>query len=42
MRPRPRCGDLRSCDDAYFYLRQCGLHRLDADGDGMPCEKLCG
>jgi endonuclease YncB( thermonuclease family) len=39
---RPRCGDLRSCDDAYFYLRRCGLHRLDGDGDGVPCERLCG
>jgi endonuclease YncB( thermonuclease family) len=39
---RPRCGDLRSCDDAYFYLRQCGLDRLDGDGDGVPCERLCG
>jgi endonuclease YncB( thermonuclease family) len=39
---RPRCGDLRSCDDAHFYFRQCGLHRLDGDGDGVPCERLCG
>jgi endonuclease YncB( thermonuclease family) len=39
---RPRCGDLSSCDEAYFYLRQCGLHRLDGDGDGVPCERLCG
>lgn len=39
---KPRCGDLRSCDEAYFYLRQCGLRRLDGDGDGVPCEKLCG
>jgi endonuclease YncB( thermonuclease family) len=37
---RPRCGDLRSCDDAYFYLWQCELHRLD--GHGVPCERLCG
>jgi endonuclease YncB( thermonuclease family) len=39
---RPRCGDLRSCEEAYFYLEQCGLHRLDGDGDWAPCEKLCG
>ena len=39
---KPRCGDLRSCEDAYFYFRQCGLYRLDGDGDGVPCERLCG
>ncbi len=39
---KPRCGDLRSCDDAYFYLPWCALHRLDGDGDGVPCERLCG
>jgi hypothetical protein len=39
---KPRCGDLRSCEDAYFYLRRCGLDRLDSDGDGVPCERLCG
>lgn len=35
------CKDMSSCDEAKFYLTQCGLSRLDRDGDGIPCEKLC-
>ena len=26
-----------NCDEAKFYLTQCGLTRLDGDGDGVPC-----
>ncbi len=29
------------CEEAKFYLTQCGLTRLDRDGDGVPCESLC-
>ncbi|RKK02130.1 hypothetical protein EBE87_24375 [Pseudoroseomonas wenyumeiae] len=29
------------CAEAQFHLRRCGLSRLDADGDGVPCESLC-
>jgi hypothetical protein len=40
---RPLCRHLASCDDAYFHLRQCGHRGLDADRDGIPCEReLCG
>lgn len=35
------CKDMSSCDEAKFYLTTCGLKRLDRDGDGVPCEKLC-
>lgn len=35
------CKEMVSCDEAKFYLTQCGLSRLDGDGDGIPCEKLC-
>lgn len=35
------CKEMHSCDEAKFYLNQCGLSRLDGDGDGVPCEKLC-
>jgi endonuclease YncB( thermonuclease family) len=35
------CREMRSCDEARFFLSQCGLTRLDGDGDGVPCEKLC-
>ncbi|MGH8591079.1 MAG: excalibur calcium-binding domain-containing protein [Gammaproteobacteria bacterium] len=30
-----------SCEEAKLYLNQCGLSRIDRDGDGMPCESLC-
>ena len=33
---------MRNCAEATFYLTECGLTRLDGDGDGIPCEALCG
>jgi endonuclease YncB( thermonuclease family) len=35
------CKEMASCEEAKFYLNQCGLTRIDGDGDGIPCEKLC-
>ena len=35
------CKEMSSCDEAYFYLNQCGLQRLDRDHDGIPCEAIC-
>ena len=35
------CKDMSSCDEAKFYLKNCGLGKLDRDGDGIPCETLC-
>jgi hypothetical protein len=35
------CREMASCKEAYYYIRQCGLGRLDGDKDGVPCEKLC-
>jgi hypothetical protein len=35
------CREMTSCDEAMFHLQRCGLRRLDADGDGVPCEGLC-
>lgn len=35
------CGAMSSCAEARFYLQQCGLTRLDRDGDGVPCESIC-
>lgn len=37
-----RCGEMRSCEEARFYLSKCGVGSLDRDGDGVPCESLCG
>jgi endonuclease YncB( thermonuclease family) len=36
------CKEMASCEEARLYLTQCGLSRLDSDGDGVPCESLCG
>ena len=35
------CGEMTSCEEARFYLTQCGLSRLDKDNDGTPCEGVC-
>lgn len=39
---KTKCAEMSSCDEAYFYLQQCGLGRLDRDKDGIPCESICG
>lgn len=36
------CGEMSNCAEAVHYLTECGLRRLDGDGDGIPCETLCG
>ncbi len=35
------CREMESCEEARFYLQRCGIHRLDGDDDGVPCESLC-
>jgi hypothetical protein len=35
------CNEMGSCAEARHYLVDCGVGRLDGDGDGVPCEKLC-
>lgn len=35
------CREMTSCEEAKFYLKKCGLKRLDGDSDGVPCEKVC-
>ncbi len=35
------CKEMTSCEEARFYLTECGLIRLDRDQDGVPCEALC-
>lgn len=39
--PRKHCSAMHSCEEALHYLQQCGGGRIDGDGDGVPCEKLC-
>lgn len=35
------CKSMKSCAEAMYYLKECGAAKLDRDGDGIPCEKLC-
>jgi len=35
------CRDMSSCEEAKFYLQQCGRSPLDGDRDGVPCESIC-
>ena len=35
------CGNMLSCEEAYYHLNTCGNKRLDHDKDGIPCEAIC-
>jgi len=35
------CREMTSCDEAKFYLSQCGRSSLDGDKDGVPCDSIC-
>ena len=35
------CREMTSCEEAKFYLTQCGVSSLDGNRDGVPCETLC-
>jgi len=35
------CSEMRSCEEALAFLRECGLETIDGDGDGIPCESMC-
>ena len=36
-----RCSQMASCEEAMYYLKVCGIRRLDRSHDGVPCKKLC-
>ena len=40
-KPKKNCGDMDSCEEAYYHLEQCGRKGLDRDKDGIPCESIC-
>ena len=35
------CRHMTSCEDAKYYLNNCGRTQLDGDKDGVPCEAMC-
>ncbi|MFI4969881.1 MAG: excalibur calcium-binding domain-containing protein [Lysobacterales bacterium] len=40
---RTRCTQMTSCAEATFFLQNCPAVKVDADGDGVPCEQQwCG
>ncbi len=39
---RQHCSQMVTCDEAHYHLTRCGVQALDPDGDGLPCEALCG
>lgn len=39
---KSRCSQMTTCAEATYYLRSCRAEKLDGDGDGVPCEKICG
>lgn len=40
--PRRYCSQIGSCDEAQWYLQNCSWGgKLDRDGDGVACERLC-
>jgi len=38
---KTKCSQMSSCSEALFYLKSCGLSKLDRDHDGIPCESIC-
>jgi cold shock CspA family protein len=36
---RTMCSQMRSCEEATFFLRNCPGTEMDGDGDGVPCEQ---
>ena len=41
--PRRRfCTQVSSCREAVHLWCVCGYRNADRDGDGVPCESLCG
>jgi micrococcal nuclease len=40
---RTRCSQMRSCEEATFFLKNCPGVQMDGDGNGVPCEsQFCG
>lgn len=38
---KSRCSQMTSCEEAMYFLKECGVSTIDGDGDGVPCERLC-
>ena len=39
---KTHCSQMKSCEEAKFYIRNCPDTKMDGDRDGIPCERqLC-
>lgn len=36
---RTHCSQMRSCEEATFFLRNCPGTQMDGNNDGVPCER---
>ena len=39
---RQHCSQMRSYEEAEYFLRHCPNTKMDGDRDGIPCEKQFG
>lgn len=36
---RTHCSEMRSCEEATYFIKHCPNTKMDGDGDGVPCER---
>lgn len=36
---RTHCSQMRSCEEAKYFIQHCPNTQMDGDSDGVPCEK---
>lgn len=41
-RPKRYCTEIKTCAEAHYRYTVCSDYALDRDGDGVPCETMCG
>lgn len=41
-RPKRYCPEIKTCAEAHYRYTVCSDFALDRDGDGVPCETMCG
>ncbi len=39
---KQHCSEMRSCEEAQFYVANCPDTKMDSDDDGLACEDRCG
>ncbi|QNN71550.1 excalibur calcium-binding domain-containing protein [Thermomonas carbonis] len=36
---RTHCSQMRSCEEATYFIQHCPNTQMDGDNDGVPCER---